>query len=61
MQVVLAAKENSLTRSKAIAVIWDRIFALQRFIIRGLPNILISSLRVLFALSEAERIFLVSL
>ena len=60
-QVVLTTKVNALTSSKAIAAIWARLFAREAWRTLGLWSILISSFRVEFERSEAERIFLISL
>ena len=60
-QVVLTIKEKPRERSKTIAAIWAKMLARVAFRILGLSRILMSSLRVLFARSEAERIFLISL
>jgi hypothetical protein len=57
LQVVLTTKENPRTRSKTIAAIWDRVFALARSITRGLSKILISSFRVEFERSKRTAFF----
>jgi len=60
-QVVLTIKEKPRDRSKAIAAIWASMLALVALRILGLSRIWMSSLRVLLARSEAERIFLIFL
>jgi len=52
---ILAINTKALFSSRAIAAIWARMSAFSLLYTMGLPMILISSLIVLFALSEVDR------
>jgi len=59
--VVLTMNESARLSSKVIAAICANMFALNRFKTLGFSSILMSSLMVLLARSDADRSFLMTL
>ena len=59
--VILTMNESARLSSKVIPAIWPSMLDLKPFKTRGFSRILISSLMVLLARSEADRIFLMVL